>query len=108
MTYKGLLDVELLDSSSIFLLKGNTFTQNSAIIDANVLSLRRIADPKTNSCGEVIIEGNFFRQNIGCAETNGVAYVYCKNSHSVYVDSIDTWHTPDLTKVTPLNGTAGV
>lgn len=45
MSYKGLLDVELVDSSSIIQLKGNTFSQNSAIIDANVLSLRRLADP---------------------------------------------------------------
>jgi hypothetical protein len=108
MSYKGLLDIEIVDTSSIFLLRGNTFTQNSGIIDSNVLSIRRFADPATDTCGEITIESNTFNKNIGCSETNGVAYVYCKNSHSVYIDSIDTWYTPDMTVITPLKGQVGV
>ena len=73
-----------------------------------MLSLRRIADTVSQSCGEIIITDNVFTKNIGCSETNGVAYIYCKNSQSLYTASTDSWYTPELTQITPLNGIVGV
>lgn len=81
----------------------NTFTKNSALIDANILSLRTTADAAHTTCGNINIEANTFTNNIGCSQTNGVAYIYCQLAMPTYDATTDTYSASDNYKVVPIS-----
>lgn len=102
-TYKGIFDIDLVATTSTFTLSDNTFTKNAAIVGANILSFRRKANSGYTSCGNALISNNVFKQNIGCSETSGVAYMSCLDNQQQYVASTDTRYTLESLSMTRLN-----
>jgi hypothetical protein len=109
---KGIVNIELalnqpvfknskllseVESSTGIVIYNNTFEQNSGLIEANVLNLRKrvhtlslVPDDfdrsspdvdefvqKDLDCGGFHISKNHFSKNIGCHNTLGAMYIYC-------------------------------
>lgn len=91
VAFKGILIVELAQNKTApAIIYGNSFTNNSAIIDANVLNIRVInninllgysySSPTDLTCGGVTLNSNSFTNNSGCTQTNGAVFAYCFDS----------------------------
>ena len=84
---RGIVNVELaFQSTSGVLIFGNRFERNSAMFDANVLTLRKRVfslvhdeyfDVSQLECGGFHIANNTFSYNVGCRNTIGAIKAYC-------------------------------
>jgi hypothetical protein len=90
---KGIINLEQAynsTSKNSFMIYGNTFEQNSALIDSNVLNFRKLATPdqltyrssEDMKCGGLEFYSNTFLSNIGCKQTHGVMHIYCFGNSS--------------------------
>ena len=85
--------------TSPLVIQGNKFINNSALIESNVLNLRKrnsvnllgvtYLDSSNLTCGGIEISENTFSGNVGCpSTTNAVANVYCYDSSHTSDSSI--------------------
>lgn len=86
---KGIINIDRNPMrETAHLLVGNTFINNSALLDANVLNMRiRVNQTQllaTNytarqdlACGGITLRFNNFSRSIGCKNTFGAMHIYC-------------------------------
>lgn len=96
VSFKGLIDIEMTLSSAAVLFKSNTFSANGALIDANLVSLRRVYEAA--SCGGATFNSNTLKENIGCKDTYGALSLICVDSSDstlVYFENRDSFFLSD-------------
>mmetsp|Transcript_25293 Transcript_25293/g.39114 ORF Transcript_25293/g.39114 Transcript_25293/m.39114 type:complete len:339 (+) Transcript_25293:1842-2858(+) len=86
---KALVSIEKAEGStaSAVLIQGNTFSDNAAVTEANVLEIRQRTTSfemfdseitETNvPCGGIKISNNEFKHNGGCRSSAGAMHLYC-------------------------------
>ena len=84
---KGIINIEVNEDSIYgILIHKNQFVKNSAVMEANVINIRKRAKnvlqldySKENKieCGGIELSSNLFKSNVGCSHTNGAVYAYC-------------------------------
>jgi len=84
---KGIVNLEftylIAPEKHGILIHNNLFEQNSALIESNVLNIRKrnydvknTYDPE-EMCGGIQLSDNVFRRNVGCKNTHGAVRLSC-------------------------------
>ena len=116
VAFKGVLNIEMAQQQTApLVIYRNQFVNNSALIEANVLNLRKrnslnlIGTDYTFStslgCGGIDLTGNSFIGNIGCPTANAASLIYCFDPSSTssfvkYYPSIDSQYFIENSKNT--------
>ena len=113
ISYNGAIQISKKEGPVI--IKDNYFYKNNALVNANALSIQMGADSFTDDseiadessspiCGGILLDGNEFKSNLGCAQTSGIASIQClKAENWVYSDELGVYSFPELTEMEPVS-----